>query len=157
MWQWITEDGAPVSLAVLHLPRPPGALRAAVVRLRRALRDVRDRTARRHAPWSGVAFAGMATGDGTAFVLVSHPGIARSEVPDILRKRWPVAVLQDVGAAEPSWSMSTEDAAELARIRRGVEPLRLVVLPQRAAEGKGRSRAETVAAPVWLEPMPIIF
>lgn len=162
MRRWIAEDGATVSLAVLPLRHCPGELRAAVVRLRRALRDVRDRTARRRSSWGGVAFAGMATGT-DAFVLVSHPDLARSEVARVLRKRWPTAVLQDVGAAEPSWSMSVEDAAELARVRRGVEPLRTVVLPQRAAaaaaadaEGVGHS-ASAGSAAAWLEPMPIAF
>ena len=100
--RWIVQDDGPVSLAVLPLPHPPGTLRAAVVRLRRALRDVRDRAARRYTPWRSVAMAGMATGGGAAFALVSHPGIARSEAADILPKRWSAAVLLDDGAAEPS-------------------------------------------------------
>jgi hypothetical protein len=154
---WIVGEGAPVSLAVLPSVDHPAGLRASIVRPRRALRDVRDRTARHRASWRGVAFAGMATGEGVVFMLVSHPGIARLEVADILRKRWPAAVLQDVGATEPSWSMSTEDAAELARIRRGVEPLRLVVLPQRAADVEGRSRTAVVDVPTWLEPVPVAF
>ena len=101
--------------------------------------------------------AGMATCDGTAFVLVSHPGMARSEVAKVLRKRWPAAVLQDAGAAEPHWSMSTEDAAEVARIRRGVEPLRIVVLPQHAAAAAAADKIGRNGAPVMVEPMPILF
>ena len=155
--RWITSVGAPVSLAVLPLPHRPGTLRAAVARLRRGLRDVRDRTARRRASWRGAALAGMATGDGVVFMLVSHPGIARSEVAATLRKRWPAAVFQDVGAAEPAWSMSTEDAAEIARVRRGVEPLRIVVLPQRRGDPLLVGRTAVVEPPVWLEPMPVLL
>lgn len=155
--RWIASGGAPVSLAVLPLPHRPGTLRAAVVRLRRALRDVRDRTARRRASWRGVALAGMATGDGVVFMLVSHPGTARSEVAATLRKRWPAAVFQDVGAAEPRWSMPTEDAAELARVRRGVEPLRIVVLPQRAAEATALDMIGVNRVLVAVEPMPVVF
>jgi hypothetical protein len=98
----------------------------------------------------------MATGD-SAYVLVSHPGIERSEVADTLRKRWPAAVLQGVGAVEPSWMMATEDAAELARVRRGVEPLRIVVLPQRAADATALDLLGVNGAPVAVEPMPIVL
>ena len=157
MRHWIMEGGAPVSVSVLPLVDHSAGLRASVVRLRRALRDVRDRTARRRASWRGVALAGMATGDGEVFMLVRHPGLARSEVAAVLRKRWPAAVLQDVGAAEPRWSMSTEDAAELARFRRGVEPLRVVVLPQRHDDPLLVGRTAVVEPPVWLEPMPVVL
>jgi hypothetical protein len=156
--QWAMEHGAaPISLAILPLHHRAGELRAAVARLRRALRDVRDHAARRRAPWSGVATAGMATGDDTAFVLVRHPGVARQEVAAALRRRWPAAVVREVGAAEPSWSMSVEDAAELARARRGVEPLRIVVLAQRTANTCERCRtaAHDLAEP--FAPMPIAF
>ncbi len=156
MHRWITREGAPDSLAVLPSPHSPGALRAAVARLRRACRDVRDRTARKRRRWCGVAMAEMATGDGVMLVLVCHPGVARSEVADVLRRRWPAAVVQDVGAAEPSWSMPTEDAAELARVRRGVEPLRIVVLPQSAADPAMLGLTGAAPAAMVVEPMPIV-
>lgn len=89
----------------------------------------------------------MATGDGTAFVLINHPDVARSEVTAVLRKRWPEVAVVDVDALGPCWSISTEAAAELARIRRGIEPLRAVVLPQR----------KTDPAAMAVEPMPIVF
>ncbi len=148
-------DDTPVSLAVLPLSGGPASLRARVARTRRALRDVRDRAARRRAPWGGVAVAGMVTGNGTAFVLVSHPGAARQEVAAVLRRRWPAAVVGAVGAAEPSWSMPVEDAAELARTRRGVEPLRIIVLEQRAAKIGARNRTAKHGPPVRLEPVPV--
>ncbi len=156
--RWAMEDGtAPVTLAVLPLHHRAGDLRAAVARLRRACRDVRDRTARRNQRWRGVAMAGMAMGDGTAFVLVRHPGLVRQEVAAVLRRRWSAAVVGEVGAAEPSWSMSAEDAAELARARRGVEPLRIVVMAQRAADACGRGRADAHGAAEPVAPMPIAF
>lgn len=158
MRRWSMEEGGPVSLAVLPLVDHSAGLRAAVARLRRALRDARDRTARRRPSWRGVAVAGMATGDGAAFVLVSHPGLVRSEVVGILLKRWPTAVVVgEVDAVEPSWSMSTEDAAALARLRRGVEPLRIVVLPQSAAEATALDLSGVNRLPVAVEPMPIAF
>ncbi len=156
--RWAMEDGtAPVTLAILPLHHRAGELPAAVARLRRALRDVRDRAALRRTAWGGVAVAEMATGDGTAFVLVRHPGVARQEVAALLRRRWPAAVVREVGTEEPSWSMSVEDAAELARTRRGVEPLRIVILPQRAANTGERhsNTAHETAEP--FAPMPIAF
>ena len=156
--RWAMEDGtAPVSLAIVPLHHRAGGLRISVARLRRALRDVRDRAARRRTAWGGVAIAGMATGDGTAFVLVRHPGITRHEVAAVLGRRWPAAVVREIGAAEPSWSMSVEDAAELARARRGVEPLRIVVLPQRAANTGERRRANEHDLAEAYSPMPIAF
>ena len=101
--------------------------------------------------------AGMAAGGDTAFVLVRHPGVTRQEVATVLRRRWSAAVVGAVGAAEPSWSMPVEDAAELARTRRGVEPLRILVLAQRAADAgrPGRANAHDAAEP--FAPMPIAF
>ncbi|WP_343894553.1 hypothetical protein [Craurococcus roseus] len=100
--RWATSEGTPASLAVLPWPHRPGELRAAVQRLRRALRDVRDRTARRRPSWCGVAMAGLATGDGVAVVLISHPDVARPEAAAALRKRWPGVEIVEVGALEPS-------------------------------------------------------
>jgi hypothetical protein len=155
MRHWIMEGGDPVSLVVLPVARDTGNLRGAIARLRRACRDVRDRAARRRAPWRHVAIAGMTTGD-AALLLVRHPGIGRSEVADVLGVRWPDASVGDVGAAEPSWQMATEDAAKLARIRRGVEPLRIVVPPQRAAAIELFHGTWTPAAQETLEPMPVM-
>jgi hypothetical protein len=98
----------------------------------------------------------MAASD-AALVLVRHPDIERSEVADVLGARWPDALVGGVGAAEPSWTMTTEDAAELARIRRGVEPLRIVVPPQRAAAAGALRRAAALEASEPLAPMPFLF
>ncbi len=86
MRHWIVQEGVPVSLAVLPLPGHPTGLRAAVARLRRAVRDLRDRAAKRRAAWRAIAVAGMATGD-AAHVLVRHPGVERAEIIEVLRKR----------------------------------------------------------------------
>ena len=83
------------------------------------------------ARWRGAAVAGMAAGGGTAMVLVGHTGIERAEVGPMLCRRRPGAVVGDLGEALPSWSMSAEDAAELAVARRGLEPLRSVVAARR--------------------------
>jgi hypothetical protein len=150
---WVEQDGAPVSLAVLPLGHDPGRLRAAVSRLRRACRDVRDRAARRSRRWRSAAIAGMATGMGFALVLVGHAGLGRVEVVRALSRRWPGAAIGDVDEAVPSWGMSAEDAAELARARRGAEPLRVVVAAQRGARPVDAGRD----AHAWTGPLPVVL
>jgi hypothetical protein len=100
--------------------------------------------------------AGMASGNGTALLMIRHPGIARREIAGALRRRWPEIDASNVGLVEPSSAMPIEDVVELALARRGVEPLRIVVLPQRCSavrnsECGGVSRASEV------EPMPWTF
>ena len=102
----------------------------AVRRLRRGLRDVRDRMARRSRPWHAVCCAGMAGGDGTALVMITHEDIERCEVKDALRRRWPDVALKELGQKQPTVAMLPADAADLGRCRRGVEPLRIVIMPQ---------------------------
>ena len=150
---WVEQDGAPVSLALLPLGHRPGRLRAAVSHLRRACRDVRDRAARRSGRWRGVVMAGMATSTGVALVLVGHAGVGRAEVGDMLRRRWPGAAIGDVDEALPSWIMSAEDAAELARARRGAEPLRVVVPAQRSARPDGVGGDSHA----WTGPLPFVL
>ena len=135
------------SLAVIPLHSPAG-LRHAVRQLRRGLRDVRDRMARRRRRWRGVCFAGMASGDGRVLVLVSHSGVDRREVFEVLRRRWRQVVVKDIAEEAPSSAMTVEDAADLARWRRGMEPLRCVILPQRDRQ------ATTVRT---LDPMPVVI
>ena len=45
-----------------------------------------------------VCFAGMAGGDGMALVMVTHEGVDRREVEDVLRRRWPDVVVKESGA-----------------------------------------------------------
>jgi hypothetical protein len=151
-----TKDG-PVSLAMLPLSNRPGELRAAVVRQRRAVRDVRDRAGRWRSRWRGVAVAGMASGDNTTLLLIRHTDIGRAEVGDVLCRRWPDVVLRDVAAALPCWDFTIEDAVELGRARRGVEPLRIVVLPQRFAAVGAPQHVVGYQGPTPIEPMPIVL
>ena len=139
---------AQVTLAVVPLSHSRGGLRAAVVRLRRACRDVRDRTARRSRLWRGIAIAGMATGSGFAFLLIRHPpSICRRELVSVLRKRWLGLIVRDAKDIAPSWDFPTDDAVELSSVGRGVEPLRVVVAAQRV---RGH-------APASGEPMVIVL
>ena len=73
----------------------------------------------------------MIGGDHRALVLISHEGVERREVMDVLRRRWPDVALKDLENEEPVWAMTPDDAADLGRRRRGVEPLRILVMPQR--------------------------
>ena len=74
--------------------------------------------------------AGMASGDGTALVMVTHHGVDQREVLDALRRRWPDVALKELEQEQPAVPMLPGDAADLGRCRRGVEPLRVVVMPQ---------------------------
>jgi flavin-binding protein dodecin len=96
----------------------------------------------------------MASADRTAVVLIRHPGIARAEVADVLIRRWPDAIIGDVGSLSPTWEFAIEDAVELARARRGVEPLRVVVLAQRASNVDVGAVERGPKPPI--EPMPIV-
>ena len=89
----------------------PTGLSDAVRRLRRGLRDVRDRMARRSNRWRDVGFAGMIGGDGTTLVMVTHEGIDRREVEDVLRRRWPDVAVKALEQEEPAVAMIAGDAA----------------------------------------------
>jgi hypothetical protein len=136
------------ALAIIPLAYDPGGLRVAVRRLRRALRDLRDRTARHHRRWCGVCLAGLATGSGSAMVRVDHKGVDRTELSGAVRRRWPGATVTDFTDVRPLAAMTVQDAAELASLRRGAEPLRLLVLPQ---------RDPTIHVAHFIEPMPVII
>jgi hypothetical protein len=133
--------GTASSLAIIPLHLSAG-LPDAVRRLRRGLRDVRDRMARHTRSWRDVGFAGMIGGDHKAMVLISHDGVDRREVTDVLRRRWPDVVVKELEQERPAVTMVAEDAADLGRCRRGVEPLRIVVMPQ-------QDRAQAVCHAPW--------
>jgi hypothetical protein len=143
MCQW-TAEATMSCLAII--PLHTAALPDAVRRLRRALRDVRDRMARRRKRWRDVSFAGLAGGDRTALVLIIHEGIDRRVVQDVLHRRWPVATVNELRHEEPAVAMTAEDAAALGRCRRGVEPLRIVIMPQHDRQGPSLAT----------EPMPVL-
>jgi hypothetical protein len=134
------------SLAII-LALSPAGLFDAVLRLRRGLRDVRDRTARRWKRWRTIAFAGLMGGDHKALVMISHQGVDRREVLNVLGRRWPSIVLKDLESEEPVWAMTAAEAAALGSRRRGAEPLRITVMPQQV------TRVTISSTPV-VEPMP---
>jgi hypothetical protein len=143
MCQWTAE--ATSSLAIIPFHMSVG-LPDAARQLRRALRDVRDRTARRRQGWRDVSCAGLIGGDRLALILVTHDGIDRREVEAVLHRRWPDLVMKSLEQEEPTWAMSPADAADLGRCRRGIEPLRIVVMPQ---------HDRLVAAPE-VAPLPVL-
>ena len=135
------------SLAIIQIDASDG-LPAAVRRLRRAVRDVRDRAARRWKRWRRVAIAGMIGGDRTALLFVTHEGIDRGEIQRVLHHRWPEVAVKNLEHEAPAFTMSAVDAATLGRHRRGIEPMRLVIMPQ---------HNQRSMAPLIIEPMPILL
>jgi hypothetical protein len=97
----------------------------------------------------------MAKGDGTAMVLIRHQGIDRPEIVEVLRRHWLNAQVTGITKASPVWDFGIDDAVELARARRGVEPLRIVVM------GQGRDAdldlLMVTARSGAVEPMPALF
>ena len=79
-------------------------------------------------------------------VQVTHEGIDQREVQDVLCARWPDVVVKSLEREEPAVAMSPEDAADLGRCHRGIEPLRIVVMPQ---------HDRRIATPE-VEPMPVV-
>jgi hypothetical protein len=144
MCQW--SAGATTSLAIISVHSSAG-LPDAVRRLRRGLRVVRDRMVRHRRSWRDVGFAGMAGGDHKAMVMITHEGIDRCEVEDVLRRRWVDVVVKELEQEEPAVTMLPGDAADLGWCRRGVEPLRIVVMPQQDQQ--------TITSPI-IEPMPVL-
>ena len=128
MCRWSAE-ATTWSLAIIPLHSSAG-LTDAVRWLRRGLRDVRDRMARHRRSWRDVSFAGMAGGDHTALVMITHDDVDQREVLDALQRRWPDVALKELEREGPTVAMSPDEAADLGRCRRGVEPLRIVVMPQ---------------------------
>jgi hypothetical protein len=108
------------------------------------LRDIRDGTAREDRRWREVAFAGLGTAD-HAIILIQHPGIDRDDLWARLDQRLPNIVVRDPSGVEPSSRLSVVDAARLAVLRRGVQPLRVMVLQQNVA-----------ACDLSGEPMPFL-
>jgi hypothetical protein len=144
MCRWSAE-ATTWSLAIIPMNSSAG-LHNAVRRLRRGLRDVRDREARRRNRWRDVCFAGMAGGDQTALVMITHEDVDRHEVEAVLRRRWPDVVVKSLEQEQPVVAMTAEDAADLGRCRRGIEPLRVVIMPQHDRQ----------VASAGVAPMPVL-
>lgn len=149
MCRWSAASSTTSSVAIIQLDLSAG-LHDAVRRLRRGLRDVRDRMARRRRRWRAVSLAGMAGGDGTALVVISHDDVGRGELLDALRRRWPDVVVKNLEQEMPAAAMAAKNAAELGQCRRGVEPLRIVIMPQHDLS------AAAAAPPPVMEPMPVL-
>ena len=96
--------------------------------------------------WREVCCTGMVGGDGKALVMITHGGVDWHEVEAVLRRRWPGVALKELGQERPTVAMTADDAADLGRCRRGIEPLRIVVMPQQDRQ---------VASPV-IEPIPVL-
>jgi len=119
-------DDADTSLAIVPLHGDPII---AIRKLRKGLRDVRDRATRRDRHWQSVAMAGVLSDD-HLLLLAQHAGITRAATWSMLERRWPDVALGDVDHTEPSAWLTVKDAAALARRRRGIEPIRVVVAAQ---------------------------
>lgn len=94
-----------------------------------------------------VTIAGLVDGNRT-LLLVQHPGISRASLWSVLERRWPNVMLCYPGYIAPSSVMTVQDAAALACRRRGIDPIRIVVMPQVIA---------ITAQADWDEPMPMLF
>jgi hypothetical protein len=148
-WAGMLAWRSPPALILVTIPLTwqAGQMRTTVRRLRCALRDFRDRRARRSRGWRGVCLCGLVTGDGRAMVVVDRGTVDRGEFFYALKRRWADAVVTDLTNEQPSAEITIRDAVELATLRRGAEPLRLVILPQR----------NPVSRPLpIIEPMPIL-
>ena len=91
--------------------------------------------------------AGMVSRD-HLLLLIQHAGITRAATWSILEPRWPDVAFCDVNNTEPSAWLTVEDPAALARRRRGVEPIRIVIAAQLAA---------MTLREQWGEPMPMLI
>ena len=82
-----------------------------------------------------------------ALVLVAHDGVDRRELLETLHRRWPDVVIKGLEQEEPTMATAASNAADLGRCRRGVEPLRIVIMPQRDQQA--------IISPI-VEPMPVV-
>lgn len=140
-------DGCNVCLAVIPITGNPITVTR---KLRKGLRDVRDRSARtsmseQDGGWAKVEMAGLVDGD-RMLVLIKHNGIVRADVWSVLERRWPDVLVTDPVTIEPSSHINIEDATDLARHRRGIQPIRFIIQQQMAASDDQSD-----------EPMPMII
>ena len=145
MCQWSAE-ATTWSLAVIPLHLSAG-LPDAVRRLRRGLRDVRDRMARHKKRWRDVCCTGMAGGDGRALVMISHEDIDRHEVEAVLRRRWPECRGEGVGAG----GAGRGDVARRCCRSRTVPPRCRAVADRRHAPARSAGSPRPS-----IEPMPVL-
>jgi len=85
---------------------------------------------------------------------VRHEGVSRSDVAAFFSRRWPGSVLLATEPQAPPLHWGQADGVALAQLRRGCEPLRVILRP--AGLGQGQQR-QTRADDVEREPLPVIF
>jgi len=138
-------SGPGVSLVTIPLTATTDVI-STLRRVRKGLRDVRDRLARTDPVWGSVAMAGMLNGDHLLMV-VQHVGNDRDTLWTVLDRRWPEAIVSKFETVEPRSELSVETTVQLAVQGRGIEPIRIVIPAQ-----------VKVGAPAneWDEPMPVL-
>ena len=109
MRQW-TAEATTWSLAIIPMNSQAG-LPDAIRRLRRGLRDVRDRMARRRNRWRGGLLRWHRRRRRHGVDADHHEGIDRHEVEAVLRRRWPNAVVKELEQEAPTVAMLPGDAA----------------------------------------------
>jgi hypothetical protein len=147
--EWAVMSGEPCALVVISAPQLP--IMETAPRLRRGLRDVRDRAARLDRRWRSVSMAGVVDCSGRALVLVRHPSLPPDAVASRMARRWPSASLHPPGSLAPRFDLTVPLAVALAAKRRGVQPLRIVIMPQRPP-----GVAEVPVRRCDREPMPLL-
>ena len=116
-------------------------------KVRKSLRDVRDRAARLDLRFAAVAMFGTVFDD-HLMLLVQHDGIERDALWATLERRWPMAAVRPIETIEPRSDLSVRQIVQLARQHRGIEPIRVIVPAQVRANDQDDG---------WHEPMPITF
>ena len=81
-------------------------------------------------------------------VVFDRGTVDRAEFVKAVQRRWAGATVTDLTDQAPSSEMTLRDAIELAALRRGIEPLRLLVLPQ---------RDPILPTMTIIDPMPVIL
>jgi hypothetical protein len=162
MRQW-TAEATTWSLAIIPMNSQAG-LPDAIRRLRRGLRDVRDRMARRRNRWRGGLLRWHRRRRRHGVDADHHEGIDRHEVEAVLRRRWPNAVVKELEQEAPTVAMLPGDAANLGQCRRGVEPLRIVIpaaagsandhLARHRADANGHLRGASAGDGARRQPRP---
>lgn len=82
-------------------------------------------------------------------LLIRHPGLARASLWSVLEGRWPDTMPADPGCVESTPAVTVEAAAALARRRRGIEPVRIVIMPHVLAPAARQDH--------WDEPTQMLF
>ena len=127
---WLS--GAETSLAIISLDDTTDLI-PTIRRMRKSLRDIRDRAARLDARWAAVAMGGIVSDD-QLMIIVRHAGIDRDTVWDVLERRWPTITISDLADAVAISTLTVQQTIRLAVARRGVEPIRVVIPAQHGAD-----------------------